>query len=139
MTHNYTTVPHCLRLVDVERVVVFSELHQEAVLRVAPGAEVEMTAMVPGTLKLSDQMKDDVAEKRHTFEIRNEGAHTLRQLELLAKSRLMALYEDEKGVQRVSGAPLYPLALTYQQKGGTLQCTITGRTPWLDLPVRGQN
>ncbi len=135
MNENLTQAPCHLQLVPYRQVVRFAELHQEAIVQYYTDCLVEMD-LTPGSLKLSDSPgTDGMYSKKHTFRVPNTGLEMQRKLEELGSTYLVALYRDEKGRQKVSGSPLYPLTLKFQPNGGTFACTLEGKTPWVDLFV----
>ena len=126
--------PCGLRLVPSERVARFARLHEEGMVEYYHEFAVDLSP-TPGTLRIGDTERDGTYQKRITLEVRNTGPDAQRKLKELTTGRWVAFYTDEHGRKKVSGSPLYPLELTAQPNGGTYTCTLTGRTPWMDLYV----
>lgn len=135
MKENLTQAPCLLQLVPYKQVVRFAELHEEAYVQYYTDNLVEVD-LTPGSLKLSDTPGNDgMYTKKHSFKVPATGLDMQRKLKELGSTYLVALYKDEKNRQKVSGSPLYPLTLKCQPSGGTLTCTLEGKTPWMDLFV----
>ena len=134
MNQNLTGVPCHLKLVPSELLVRFAPLHEDAAVAYYDRDVMDID-VTPGSLKLGDTEQDGLYQKRHTFEVKNLGVDVQRKFVELSKRTLVAFYQDAKGRQKVSGSPLYPLRMTVQPNGGTYACTLTGKTPWMDLFV----
>lgn len=129
-----TSSPCRLRLIPAAKVARFAVIHQNAHVEFYSSDVIDIP-LTPGTFKISDSPAEGagIYQKRHTFRVPSSGLTQQQQLQELAHTPLVALYLDEKGRQKVSGEPLYPLTLAVQPSGGTYSCTLAGKCPSMDL------
>lgn len=134
MSTKTTSSPCQLRLIPAAKVVRYAVIHQNVRIEFY-SADVIDIPLTPGSFTLSDQPVEGavVYQKRHTFRVPSSGLTQQQQLQELVHTPLVALYLDEKGRQKVSGEPLYPLTLSFQPSGGTYSCTLAGKSPSMDL------
>jgi hypothetical protein len=95
-----------------------------------------MIDLVPGSLKISDAINTENTpyyEKKHTFKKAGVSAETSRFLDIMTKQRFVALYTDEKGNERISGTPDYPLSLSYYIDEGLYNVTLAGKNAHQDV------
>jgi len=81
---------------------------------------------VPGTVKISTTTDNGKLKKKITFERSDVSESVADTLEGYKVSRLVAVYIDESGKQRVSGSPDWPLTLDYITEGGVFIVTLQG-------------
>ena len=122
--------PCRLRLIDVSQVLRFAITHQEA--HFIHTGTPHIPDLVPGSLTPSDQQSGDVYVKNHTFRVRLVSSQASEMLRVLATSHLIAIYQDERGHDRVSGTVSHPLSLSYTISGGSFVCTLRGTTLYPD-------
>ena len=134
MSNKTTSSPCRLRLIPAAKVARFAVIHQNAHVEFYSSDVIDIP-LTPGTFKISDSPAEGacIYQKRHTFRVPSSGLTQQQQLQELAHTPLVALYLDEKGRQKVSGEPLYPLTLSVQPSGGTYSCTLAGKCPSMDL------
>lgn len=108
----------------------FAITHQEAhVLHTGFPYILDVT---PGSLTLSDQESGEFYVKNHTFRVRAASAWLSERLRILTTCHLIAIYQDERGHDRVSGSVSHPLSLSYRIVGGSFICTLSGKTLYPD-------
>lgn len=118
------SVCHSLRFFPHENIRRFSSYLSEVIM-ITVGHEYESMA-VPGSLKVSDAADDGTHTKKITFSVAPCNEKIMQNLQLLSAMRLVAVYVDENGRERVCGSPSLPLKLSYTYEGGGCAVTLEG-------------
>ncbi|MCM1296477.1 MAG: hypothetical protein NC311_13145 [Muribaculaceae bacterium] len=81
--------------------------------------------VTPGSLTVTDTENDGKYKKKITFRTPLDNTSKEIMLSALAENHLVAMYKDERGVDRLFGSPKWPATLTWVNKGGSAEVTIT--------------
>lgn len=82
--------------------------------------------IIPGSLKISDSLKNGIYLKKIVFECKDVSPITLSNLDFWTSNDFIAVYTDERGLKRMCGSPEYPLNLNYKLDGEVISITIEG-------------
>ena len=115
---------HSLKLIPLARLSRFAQI-QSRVIILLLGEAIDAEA-VPGTVKISTTTDNGKLKKKITFERSDVSEAVADLLEGYKVSRLVAVYVDESGKQRVAGSPDWPLSLDYTTEGGVFTVTLQG-------------
>ena len=126
MCANVLSQCHSLELIPVESIDVFARLGGSARLTLRPGCGSTDSGAIPGTIKVGHSTKNGLMAKSINYEIPGPDVATERMLRTLSLQRLVAVYVDERGNEKICGSPTYPLRLTYTPDEGFYSVTLTG-------------
>lgn len=91
----------------------------------AASVKPEEFDITPGSLKVSDTESDGIYKKKITFRTPLTDKSREIVLAALQENRLVAMYSDERGVDRLVGSPKWPATLTWVSNGGSAEVTVT--------------
>lgn len=128
-----STSPCRLRLYPLDQVLRFAVIDGVAHLTLV--GEPYIPNVVPGTLAIGDQPSGNLHVKNHSFRMRSKSSTDIRWLEQLTNGYFIALYFDERGIERVSGTPSYPLTAAYSRQEGQWLCQLTGTSTLPDVEM----
>lgn len=115
---------HSLRVLNADKLVSLGVLQGGAyILTLENGTEFNA---VPGSVQPSDTFEEGVFNKLITFRVGNVTPARTALLEALKVERLVAIYVDEQGNQKVAGSIDFPMAFTYTITGGLYECRLAG-------------
>lgn len=124
MNRSTVSTCHSLKLIPLARLSRFAQI-QSRVIILLLGEAIDAEA-VPGTVKISTTTDNGKLKKKITFERSDVSEAVADLLEGYKVSRLVAVYVDESGKQRVAGSPDWPLSLDYTTEGGVFTVTLQG-------------
>ncbi len=124
MNRSTVSTCHSLKLIPLARLSRFAQI-QSRVIILLLGEAIDAEA-VPGTVKISTTTDNGKLKKKITFERSDVSEAVADLLEVYKVSRLVAVYVDESGKQRVAGSPDWPLSLDYTTEGGVFTVTLQG-------------
>lgn len=87
---------------------------------------------IPGSIRITTTSEDGVIKKSITYKRRTVDRATANLLEGYKVTRLVAIYTDETGNQRVTGSPDYPLKFSYTSGDGVFTCKLEGEGDTID-------
>lgn len=119
------SVVRCLRLVPVSQIKRFARIRAGVVMEIK-GDHFESAEIVPGSIKLTSDEDAGVISKTITYNRREEGLKSANLMKALTAAKLIALYIDEVGNDRVCGSPDHPLRLSYTISDGVYACRLEG-------------
>lgn len=124
MNRSTVSTCHSLKIIPLSRLSRFARI-QSRVIILLLGEAIDAEA-VPGTVKISTTTDNGKLKKKITFERSDVSEAVADLLEVYKVSRLVAVYVDESGKQRVAGSPDWPLSLDYTTEGGVFTVTLQG-------------
>lgn len=124
MDRSTVSTCHSLKIIPLARLSRFARI-QSRVIMMLLGEAIDAEA-VPGTVKISTTTDNGKLKKKITFERSDVSESVADILEGYKVSRLIAVYVDESGKQRVAGSPDWPLTLDYTTEGGVFIVTLQG-------------
>ena len=131
MSKMIVSVVRCLRLIPVSDIKRFARIRAGVIMEVA-GDHVESAEAVPGSIKLTSDEDAGVITKTITYNRREEGLHLANLMETNKSTKLVAIYVDEVGNDRVCGSPDYPLQFSYTVGDGFFACKLEGSDADID-------
>ena len=87
--------------------------------------------ITPGSLKVSDVYCDGKYRKTAVFRVPESSATVYSRFLSLLKTYILAVYTDERGVERMMGSMMWPAYLSLERSGGSLHVTVEA---WGDAP-----
>ncbi|MCX4289062.1 MAG: hypothetical protein OSJ46_06120 [Duncaniella sp.] len=124
MNRSTVSTCHSLKIIPLARLSRFARIQSRVIIMLL-GEAIDAEA-VPGTVKISTTTDNGKLKKKITFERSDVSESVADTLEGYKVSRLVAVYIDESGKQRVSGSPDWPLTLDYITEGGVFIVTLQG-------------
>lgn len=124
MNRSTVSTCHSLKIVPLARLSRFARIQSRVIIMLL-GEAIDAEA-VPGTVKISTTTDNGKLKKKITFERSYVSESVADILEGYKVSRLVAVYIDESGKQRVAGSPDWPLTLDYTTEGGVFIVTLQG-------------
>lgn len=124
MNRSTVSTCHSLKIIPLARLSRFARIQSKVILMLL-GEAIDAEA-VPGTVKISTTTDNGKLKKKITFERSDVSEAVADLLEGYKVSRLVAVYVDESGKQRVAGSPDWPLSLDYTTEGGVFTVTLQG-------------
>lgn len=124
MNRSTVSTCHSLKLIPLARLSRFARIQSRVIIMLL-GEAIDAEA-VPGTVKISTTTDNGKLKKKITFERSDVSEAAADILEGYKVSRLIAVYVDESGKQRVAGSPDWPLTLDYTTEGGVFIVTLQG-------------
>ncbi len=124
MDRSTVSTCHSLKIIPLARLSRFARIQSRVIIMLL-GEAIDAEA-VPGTVKISTTTDSGKLKKKITFERSDVSEAAADQLERYKVSRLVAVYVDESGKQRVAGSPDWPLSLDYTTEGGVFTVTLQG-------------
>ena len=124
MNRSTVSTCHSLKIIPLARLSRFARIQSRVIIMLL-GEAIDAEA-VPGTVKISTTTDNGKLKKKITFERSDVSESVADILEGYKVSRLVAVYIDESGKQRVSGSPDWPLSLDYTTEGGVFIVTLQG-------------
>lgn len=124
MNRSTVSTCHSLKIIPLARLSRFARIQSRVIIMLL-GEAIDAEA-VPGTVKISTTTDNGKLKKKITFERSDVSESVADILEGYKVSRLVAVYIDESGKQRVSGSPDWPLSLEYTTEGGVFIVTLQG-------------
>lgn len=129
MSSHVITEESGLRIWPTHSIVAF--LQQGDTVHAAFGRPPFIPDISPASLKVSDVHNDGRYRKTIAFRVPEYSLQVANQIISLLKTYIVAVYTDERGVDRVMGSPKWPAYLSVERTGGSLNVTIEG---WGDAP-----
>lgn len=115
-----------VRLIPLDFIRQYSNIDGEISVT-ARQDKIEAMNIVPGSATVSDEDAGDGSyTKRHAFKIRSTFKKE-RYYKKLDTMKVIMLYSDEVGEERVSGSVTHPLSVKITRQGGLLLFTLTGK------------
>ena len=124
MARSTVSTCHSLKIIPIARLSRFARIQSRVIIKLH-GDAIDSEA-VPGTVKISTTSENGKLQKKITFERSEVSEAVADLLEEYKVSRLIAVYVDESGKQRVAGSPEWPLALDYTTEEGVFTVTLQG-------------
>lgn len=124
MNRSTVSTCHSLKIIPLARLSRFARIQSRVIIMLL-GEAIDVEA-VPGTVKISTTSDSGKLKKKITFERSDVSEASADILEGYKVSRLIAVYVDESGKQRVAGSPDWPLSLDYTTEGGVFAVTLQG-------------
>ena len=124
MNRSTVSTCHSLKIIPLARLSRFARVQSRVIIMLL-GEAIDAEA-VPGTVKISTTTDNGKLKKKITFERSDVSESVADILEGYKVSRLVAVYIDESGKQRVAGSPDWPLTLDYTTEGGVFIVTLQG-------------
>ena len=124
MNRSTVSTCHSLKIIPLDRLSRFARIQSRVIIMLL-GEAIDAEA-VPGTVKISTTTDNGKLKKKITFERSDVSESVADILEGYKVSRLVAVYIDESGKQRVAGSPDWPLTLDYTTEGGVFIVTLQG-------------
>jgi len=124
MNRSTVSTCHSLKIIPLARLSRFARIQSRVIIMLL-GEAIDAEA-VPGTVKISTTTDNGKLKKKITFERSDVSESVADILEGYKVSRLVAVYIDESGKQRVAGSPDWPLTLDYTTEGGVFIVTLQG-------------
>lgn len=124
MNRSTVSTCHSLKIIPIARLSRFARIQSRVIIMLL-GEAIDAEA-VPGTVKISTNSDSGKLKKKITFERSDVSEASADILEGYKVSRLIAVYVDESGKQRVAGSPDWPLSLDYTTEGGVFAVTLQG-------------
>ena len=124
MNRSTVSTCHSLKIVPLAQLSRFARIQSRVIIMLL-GEAIDAEA-VPGTVKISTTTDNGKLKKKITFERSDVSESVADILEGYKVSRLVAVYIDESGKQRVAGSPDWPLTLDYTTEGGVFIVTLQG-------------
>lgn len=124
MNRSTVSTCHSLKIIPLARLSRFARIQSRVIIMLL-GEAIDAEA-VPGTVKISTTTDNGKLKKKITFERSDVSESVADILEGYKVSRLVAVYIDESGRQRVAGSPDWPLTLDYTTEGGVFIVTLQG-------------
>lgn len=124
MNRSIVSTCHSLKIIPLARLSRFARIQSRVIIMLL-GEAIDAEA-VPGTVKISTTTDNGKLKKKITFERSDVSESVADILEGYKVSRLVAVYIDESGKQRVAGSPDWPLTLDYTTEGGVFIVTLQG-------------
>lgn len=116
---------HSLRVLDATQVVSLGVLQGGAyMLSLDLGVELDA---VPGSVNPSDTAEDGLFHKLIAFRMGQVSQERTELLQSLSATRIIAIYVDEHGKNRVAGSLDWPMTLTYSIASGLYECQLESR------------
>lgn len=126
MAKKSVTVCHSLKIIPTSQLIRFAQIGPRTVMTFYK-SEIQDPEVVPGTVLMTTDIDDGIYSRSIDFEITEVNVKTSEILSLLKNQRLIAIYKDESGNDRVCGSPGFPLSLDYHDAGGVYKVTLTGK------------
>lgn len=130
MANLNVSAAHSLQLVPVERLSKFARINSG--VKLVCLRQPDEADAIPGSLRITATEEDGIIKKSITYKRRTVDRKTADLLESYRFMRLVAIYIDETGSQRVSGSPDYPLKFSYTSGEGVYTCTLEGEGLTID-------
>ena len=124
MNRSTVSTCHSLKIIPLARLSRFARIQSRVIIMLL-GEAIDAEA-VPGTVKISTTTDNGKLKKKITFERSDVSESVADILEGYKVSRLVAVYIDESGKQRVAGSPDWPLTLDYTTEGVVFIVTLQG-------------
>ena len=127
MSANVITLCHSLELIPVQDLLTFARIGSIVRAVLPAGKNAIPSGAIPGSVKVSQTLKDGIVSKSITYEIAAPSATAEDFLNRLSHCRLVAVYVDEVSNKMVCGSPDYPLRLEYTRGEGVYTVTLSGK------------
>lgn len=124
MNKNLVTAVTGLKLVGLKDLQLYKRIRNRVVLAFIPGNLSFLS--IPGTVLVASNQTEKGYEKSITFKVPSENYALADTLSAYEEMRIVAIYADARGEQRVCGSPEYPLRLRYTIQDGVAVATLTG-------------
>lgn len=111
MGHTTVSECHSLRIYRLGQVDLFARMDDRVALE-TQGESLDI-GLVLGSVTAVSETKNGLIGKKISFETVSANYNLLRDLEMLKASKLVAVYTDGYGNERVCGSPDYPLSLQF--------------------------
>ena len=122
---------HSLKLVPLTTLSRFARIKSTAhIVMLGDGMDA---GAIPGSITATTGTDEDRVTKRITYKCAELTAEMGDWLATMKARRLIALYVDERGNDRVCGSPDWPLTLDYTPGDGVYEVTLTGADTAPDL------
>lgn len=125
MAKKTVTVCHCPELIPKSGIRKFAEIGAKAYIAYNEALSFK-PATVPGSVLITTEVRDGFYAKEINFEISDVTEETAALLSRLRWENMIVRYKDEKGNERVAGSPSFPLSLTYRDREGVFEVTLSG-------------
>ena len=125
MNPQIVSAPHSLHIIDINDLAIFCRRQSNVILSWRSYAKPLFT--IPGTITPNSVYNEKGYDKSITLRAVSEGSNLADMLMNYSACRLIAIYTDARGHQRVCGSPEYPLRLSYTIQEGVATIVLTGR------------
>lgn len=126
MTIANKTVCSSLQLIRVESVELFYIIKFNNSVVIGYKDVCFEPPIIPGSLISSESDKDGQLSKSITFEISDVSPEIIETLQRMKYKKLVAMYKDEIGLQKICGTLDYPLSFDWSHGEGVYKITLRG-------------
>lgn len=130
MANLNVSAAHSLQLVPINRLSKFAQV--KAGVMLVHLQEPDEADAIPGSIRITTSEEEGKIKKSITYKRRTVDRVTANLLEGYRVTRLVAVYTDETGNQRVAGSPNYPLKFSYTSGDGVFTCKLEGEGDTID-------
>lgn len=130
MANLNVSAAHSLQLVPINRLSKYAQIKAGVMLVFLE--QPDEAEAIPGSIRITTTSEDGVIKKSITYKRRTVDRATANLLEGYKVTRLVAIYTDETGNQRVTGSPDYPLKFSYTSGDGVFTCKLEGEGDTID-------
>lgn len=130
MANLNVSAAHSLQLLPISRLYYFAQIDIGVMLMFLE--KPDDAEAIPGSIRISTDTENGINKKSITYKRRIIDRKTANLLECYKVTRLVAIYTDETGNQRVAGSPDYPLSFSYTSGDGVFTCKLTGEGDTID-------
>lgn len=127
MAKRRVTVCHGLKIIPTSDLIRFARVGTGVIINYY-GENIRIPEVVPGTVEMTTETAEGVYSRRIDFEITEVSRDVTDTLESLKACRLVAIYKDESGNDRVCGSPDYPLSLDFYDREGVVKVSLSGKS-----------
>ena len=130
MANLNVSAAHSLQLVPINRLSKFAQVKAGVMLVYLQ--EPDEADAIPDSIRITTSEEEGKIKKSITYKRRTVDRVTANLLEGYRVTRLVAVYTDETGNQRVAGSPNYPLKFSYTSGDGVFTCKLEGEGDTID-------
>ena len=130
MANLNVSAAHSLQLVPINRLSKFAQIKAGVMLVFLE--QPDEAEAIPGSIRITTNTEDGKIKKSITYKRRTVDRATANLLEGYKVTRLVAIYTDETGNQRVAGSPDSPLKFSYTSGDGVFTCKLEGEGNSID-------
>ena len=130
MANLNVSAAHSLQLVPINRLSKFAQIKAGVMLVFLE--QPDEAEAIPGSIRITTNTEDGKIKKSISYKRRIVDRATANLLEGYKVTRLVAIYTDETGNQRVAGSPDYPLKFSYTSSDGVFTCKLEGESLTID-------
>lgn len=130
MANLNVSAAHSLQLVPINRLSKFAQIKAGVMLVFLE--QPDEAEAIPGSIRITTNTEDGKIKKSISYKRRIVDRATANLLEGYKVTRLVAIYTDETGNQRVAGSHDYPLKFSYTSGDGVFTCKLEGEGNTID-------